>query len=536
MPSMPKTGDAGSSRNLRGPLPGHLPGPGPGWLVAPTRTRGAARRRREAIALPGGPGDARREPHRTLAAGAPPAAGLSLGLRVPRRVRVALGLAACLAAAGIALGAMRVRSARPDPPALAVMPFLDLGGDPAPEYLGDGIAQEIADRLSSVVPVVDRTGVELRERAGQGAAALGQELGAGYVVQGGVLRGGDRILVRAALVRTADGRRMWAGELDLPLDEVSGVHERVTSGVLHALGVAAGPGEERAPGRRATPSARVYDEYLQGVLAFRAGPGAARLREAGAHLERAVALDPGYGPALAELASIELELHRGFDPRPDRLDRAEELVERALAIDPRLATARLVQGRVRASRSDYTGAAAIFERLAADEPRSDRAWDHLCWALGYVWPRRLAEAEWACRRALELDPGHGETHYHLLRAVAAQGRREEAAEILARIEQRVAGSLVCAGRYVAWMEADRPGQALTGLTACGELSSTGLGLAWQATALAQLRRLDEALARLEEALARGYRDVADLRLSRLNEPLRDDPRLEPLLARYGCPR
>src|SRR5207249_4664329 len=100
-------------------------------------------------------------------------------------------------------------------------------------------------------------------------------------------------------------------------------------------------------------------------------------------------------------------------------------------------------GEVRAARYDYAGAAAIFARLVEEEPQSYVAWDLLCWAQGYLTPPRAAEAEQACRRSLQINPAHSNTHYHLTRALLLQQKMAEARRALADLDQsKKSGSML----------------------------------------------------------------------------------------------
>ena len=452
------------------------------------------------------------------------------------RARVAALVAACIVALLGTAGAIflhgRTASRVSQITRVAVLPFANLSGDPGQEYLGDGIAQEIAGKLSSVVPVVSGPGVERYKHAHPGAPAIGRELGVAFIVEGSVRRAGKRIRVNATVVRAIDSRQMWSDEIDVPFELVLELQEQVASRVASALGITLGPEQLRSLGPRSARSPEAYDEYLQGEFAWSSVDERAKNDEARLHYERALALDPAYAAALARLAAVEANEYRVFAGGAEHLDRAETLVERALRIDPRLGAARLAHANLRGARFDYQGAAAEYEQLVRDEPLNGEAWDMLCWSLGYAWPRRLADAERACLRSLELTPSTGTTHYHLVRALALQGKLAEAASLQQQVEQLYAGTFyVPYGRFVIAMEAGRPGDALAALRMSSAIGN--VYLAWQAAALAQDGQIEEAFARLEEALDTGYRDAADLRNSRWYEPLRRDPRFEKLLAGHG---
>jgi TolB-like protein/tetratricopeptide (TPR) repeat protein len=457
-------------------------------------------------------------------------------LKRPRRSRaraavtVAIGLVAVLGVGG-AVVLYRRTITPPSVARVAVLPFKNLSGDSGQEYLGDGIAQEIAWKLTTVVPVVAGSSVERYKHANPGALAIGRELDVAYIVEGGVARSGARIVVNTSVTRTADSRRMWSDKVDVPLEETLDVPERVASRVVLSLGLTLGSEQRSSIVRSGTRSTQAYDEFLQGEFALNSLAVGGRLSEARVHYERAVALDPRYAQALARLAALDANEYRDV-PTKERYDRAKGLIERALSIDPHLGIAREARAFLRANAYDWQGAATEFEALVRDEPLNWQAWDFLCWTLGYVWPQRLAEAERACLRARELNPNDGLIHYHLVRALAQQGKHAEAEKAQQQVERLNAGTIyVAAGRFAIAMAKGRLRDALAVISKSG-IAAVGK---WEteAAALSLDGQIDEAFARLEKSLQAGFRDVAELRNAPWYEPLRQDPRFEKLLAKYG---
>ena len=418
------------------------------------------------------------------------------------------------------------------PTRVAVLPLVNLSGDEAQEYFSDGMTEEITSRLSRLagLAVTSRTSATHYKGSPRSAREIGAELAVTYLVEGSVRRAGDRIRVTASLVRTADAVRLWSEDLDARFDDVFSVQERIASRIVEALGVTLSPREERALRSWGTRNAAAYDEYLRGMAKFTEDPDVrANVDAATAHFERAIAIDAEFAPALAGLASCEAMIYRNWESRPARLQRAEALAGKALALDPQLVPALKAAADVRGYRFDYVGAANQFRRITALTPRDHVVWDQLCWALGYIVPPALDEAETACRRAIALEPRYGPTWYHQLRLHVLSGRLEAAEVDLVELERLSAGTLGTPARYWLAMGRGRPAEALRVL----EGRDTNVDQAWRTTALAQLGRKDQAFEALEAALAGGYRDVADLRASRWYEPLRRDPRWEAALARHG---
>ena len=417
------------------------------------------------------------------------------------------------------------------PVTLAILPLSNLSGDASQEYFSDGMTEEITGKLSRLrgLAVTAGSTVAKYRGASKGAREIGKELGVAYLLEGSVRRAGDRIRVSANLVRTADGVQAWAESMDARLDDIFEVQERVASRVVEALQVSLSPDEAGALRRWGTVNPGAYDEYLRGQALVERIQVRESVEAARGHFERALRIDPAFAPAMAGLAFAEGTMYRNFDASPERLTRARALLDRALAIDPRLPRALAASGVVRtASSPDYRGAAEDFRRLTVVDPQNYEGWWYLCFALGYVIPAEAIEAERACRRALELNPGAVEVNYHLARSLILQGRlaeAEQAIDLLAKVSPDAA--FVLWGRFFLHLYSNRPREALL------LLAKVSQPQAWKSVALARAGDLDGALAALEEALAKGYRDVAQLRQEPMMEPLRRDPRFARLLAKHG---
>jgi serine/threonine-protein kinase len=462
----------------------------------------------------------------------------------PRKLRLGLLLLAIgllAAAPGTAWYFLVRKPAPPAPtapavaqkPSIAVLPFVNLSSDKEQEYLSDGIAEEINIKLSRLkgLAVAARTSVARFKGATLKPSEIGAALGVAWLLEGSVRRAGDRIRVTTTLLKAEDGFRVWSEDAEAKLDDIFAVQERIASRTVDALALQLTPDERHSLSDWGTRNARAYDAYLQGQALYESFERREQFDAALGHFGRALAIDPRFAPALAGLGSVEAQYYRDFEADPARLARAEDAARRALEIDPRLGRAMLALGEVQMARFDYVGAAAVFARLAEEEPQNYLAWDFLGWAKGYQTPPLAAEAEQACRRCLQLNPAYTNGHYHLARALLLQGEYEEAAREIAVLEaQRPGSSLARAGRFWLDLLQGRPRQALA---AIARDTPTPLNLSWIAMARAQLGERDAAFEALEKALAGGYRDAGELRASRLFAPLRGDPRFKGLLRKHG---
>jgi TolB-like protein len=416
---------------------------------------------------------------------------------------------------------------------IAVLPFVNMSSDPAQDYLGDGVAAEITTKLSGLkgLLVKGRTGVTRFKGTTLSAKEIGSSLGVRWLLEGSVARAGNRIRVTTALLKAPDGFEVWSENTDAKIDDIFSMQEHIAARTAQALAVKLTPEERHSLSDWGTHSAAAYDEYLQGQILYERVMDRARFEASLPHFERALAIDPRFAPAMAGYASVEAQMYRDFDSDPARLARADNLVRRALEINPHLGRALMAGAEIRLARYDYDGAAEQFALVTADEPDNYVAWDARCWAEGYRTPPNASEAEQYCRRALQINPGHYNAEYHLARALLQQGKFAEADQAIVKVDEAAPGSaLGRSGHFWADLYEGRARQALEVLN---QDSPTPLRSAWRAMAFGQLGELDAAFASLQLAMAGGYRDVRELRGSRWFVPLRKDARFEALLQRHG---
>jgi len=383
--------------------------------------------------------------------------------RVPRRrylIAVGAGALALIVALAIAwqLAALnaRTRSApeggRGGPTTLAVLPFSSPGAGRA--YLGKGFAEDIASALARYSGLaVIATHSSFRYADEPNPARAGRALGARYVLTGSVAHGTATAHIRATLIDTTDGARVWSERIDWPatgfFEAQFGIADRV-AGRLAAGSDRAGPGDGRRMPHANLPA---YDRYLLArELLRRRGesdrPGAAVL--AARHLlERAVAADPGFAPYYALLsethraAYAEPMRHPALDPeRGSRsaIEFAHQLASRAAALDGNSAAVWTQLGWVLHWRGLPDEAIAAFERARALDPSvvDARAGEPL------IRVGRAVEAVPIIERALRLDPfAAPETLASLGHAYYLLGDSGKAAEALAACVQRAPGFAFC---------------------------------------------------------------------------------------------
>ena len=127
--------------------------------------------------------------------------------------------------------------ALPDKPSIAVLPFVNMSGDPEQEYFCDGISEEIITALSKIPElfVIARNSSFVYKGKPVNVQQVGRELGVGYVLEGSVRRGGDRLRVTAQLIDARTGRHVWAERYDRPLEDIFALQDEITLRIIFAL-------------------------------------------------------------------------------------------------------------------------------------------------------------------------------------------------------------------------------------------------------------------------------------------------------------
>ena len=338
-------------------------------------------------------------------------AGLAAGVVALRRASSAAPTVAGTPGARPDGGSPDAASAAPAGPALAVLPFENIGhADDA--YFAQGVSDELTSRLTSFVGMrVMSTGSTRQYRSTtKSLADVARELGVDYVLDGHVRwdrsdSAAPRVRVAVELIRTRDGSSVWADRYEANTEDLFAVEGRIGEKVAGALEVALQDRERRAISARRTENFEAYTYFLRAEALRTAVPEALNSRpRALAMYERAVALDPTFALAFARLAQTHGEIYwANTDRTAKRLSLMRAAAETAVRLDPTLPEAHLVLGYYyyRGLR-DYDRALAEFAVGLQRQPGQDE----LLLARGAVLRRqgRFAEAAPDLARAAELDP------------------------------------------------------------------------------------------------------------------------------------
>jgi adenylate cyclase len=309
---------------------------------------------------------------------------------------------------------------------IAVLPFLDMSEKKDQEYFSDGLSEELLNLLSKVpeLHVAARTSAFSFKGKSDDIPTIARKLLVAHVLEGSVRKSGNHLRVTAQLVRANNGYHLWSETYDRQLIDVFKVQDEIAGAVVTALKVSLLGGEP--PHATTTQDTRAYTLLLQARFIGNRGTDE-DFKKCIEYLEQAVRLDPTYAPAWAYLSrTLSAAASEGVIPRQPGRERALRAAERALAIDPKLASAHLAMGKIRLM-FDWDWAAADAEIKQARELDPGDS-GPLVWAGIFAKVvGRLGDALPLYQQAIALDPVNPRHYVTIARAYYAMGRFSDAA-------------------------------------------------------------------------------------------------------------
>jgi len=266
----------------------------------------------------------------------------------------------------------------PSKPSIAVMPFANLSGDPEQAYFADGMVEEIVAALSRFKSIfVIGSGSTLSFKgAAIGPREVARSLGVRYVLEGSVRKAGGRVRIAVKLTDAADGAQIWADRFDDTLDDVFALQDNVALTVAGVIEPAVLTAEIRRASKRPTEHMGGYDLYLRAVPLSQSFE-AADVFQALDLLDRAVVLDPDFGPALALAAQCHqwvMTFGWSDDPQTHRR-RGIDLARRAVDVGGDDANVLAMAANVMSGLDgDLDKAISLADRAMALNPGASRVW------------------------------------------------------------------------------------------------------------------------------------------------------------------
>jgi TolB-like protein len=304
----------------------------------------------------------------------------------------------------------------PPPHSIAVLPFVNMSGDPKQEYFSEGLTEELLNSLSRIneLQVAARTSSFSFQGEHPDIATVAHKLNVGAVLEGSVRRSGHTIRVTAQLINAVSGFHLWSQTYDRDLGDVLKLQTEIATTVASYLRVALLEGTGRRIELGGTTDPAAFDAYLRGLKIARTADSAAEARAALAAYTDAVQHDPDFATAFAE-RSVELTNFADFDAHGaeagEAYDRALADARTAVRLAPDLALGHYVLGVARENFLQIPEASEEFDRAAELAPGSARI--QAAYSRHSAQLRHTAAALSAGRRAIALDP----LNFHVHRTV-----------------------------------------------------------------------------------------------------------------------
>jgi adenylate cyclase len=333
----------------------------------------------------------------------------------------------------------KMGSQLPEKLSIAVLPFTNMSGDPKQEYFSDGITEEIITQLARFpdVHVIARNSTFTYKGKPVKIQQVGQELGVRYVLEGSVLRFGDRVRITAQLVDAATGGHIWAERYDRENEDIFALQDDISQHIAAALGSSSGALEitERKRVMSSDPNnLSAFDTFLRATEYFQRYTKDDNLKARKLAI-KATELKPDYAQAYGGVGWTHLidYFFRWTESPEKSLDQAFEWAQKALAIDSTDYESYWLLARIYTRQKKYDKALASAQRALSLNPNSAL----LLKSLGgnvFTYLGRAREAAEMIEKAMRLDPRHSNSWYGSLgRAYYAAGQYEKAVKALKHI-------------------------------------------------------------------------------------------------------
>jgi TolB-like protein/Tfp pilus assembly protein PilF len=456
---------------------------------------------------------------------------------------------------------------------LAVLPLQNLSGDPAQEYFADGMTEELITSLAKIgaLKVISRTSAMRYKGTNKPLPQIAQELKVDALVEGSVVRSGNRVRVTAQLIHAATDAHLWAESYEQDLRDLMHLQSEIARAIAREIQVKLRP-EDRERLAAARPvNAAAHEAYLRGRVSWNKQTDEA-LKKAVEFFQQAIDEDPLYAPAYAGMADTYIaRAFFAYSAMTDMGPLASAAARRAIELDDKLPEGHVSLGLVKAFHDwSWPDAEREFKRAIELRPSYGDAhhwYSHYFQALGQVDPalgemkraleldpltphihndigrylyfkRQYDQAIEQFQKAIEVNPSYHQLYWDLGNTYSQKSMFREALAAQEKAYELSNGSVFFKGtiayNYAAWGRRDK---ALELLAELKELSKRNyvlpLEMAITYAALGEKERAFELLNKACEE--RSYRLAIAIKLDPRYDPLRSDSRFQDLLRRMGLP-
>ena len=327
-------------------------------------------------------------------------------IAVPLVVAIGAGILLVVSVAGLRDCVLRAVGAVREPPpqirSLAVLPLENLTGDPGQEYFADGMTDELITELGKVsaLRVISRNSVMLYKGKRKSTPEIARELNVDAVVEGAVMRSGERVRITAQLIQGRTDRHLWAESYERDLRDILTLQSELARAIAEEIRIKSTPQERARMASRGSVDPEAYDAYMKGQRAMDPRTYDIAIK----YFQQAVEKEPNFAMAYAGLAGAYSELGNAELISPqESYPKAKAAAMKALEIDDTLVAPHLTLGWAKLRFDwDWTGADSEYRRAFQLNPSSAEA--HMDYACFLPFLGRFDEARAEIRQAQELDP------------------------------------------------------------------------------------------------------------------------------------
>jgi adenylate cyclase len=350
----------------------------------------------------------------------------------------------------------------PDKPSIAVLPFVDMSGDPEQEYLSDGITDQIITGLSKIPKLFVIASQSSFTYKGKSVKIqkVAEDLGVRYVLEGSIQRSAERIRITAQLIDAITGHHLWAERYDRDIGDIFALQDDITMNIMTAMQVKLTLGEQQRYLEKGTDNYEAYMKYIQAydfLYKFNKDDNILSRRMA----EESIALDPRFAAPYSVLGWTHyVDLRSGWSKSPEQsFSQGMELAKKALAMDDSLPCAHGLLGWLYMITGKYEKANAECRRALEVGPNQEETYKYLGWSL--IYSGRSEEATPILERGIRLSPSSpaSTTLQGLGLANLFTGRYEQAISACKKAVAVTPNALAHLFLTVAYSAAGREGEA-----------------------------------------------------------------------------
>ena len=367
----------------------------------------------------------------------------------PARLAILATLVGALILGGFILARyVRQRSTPPvttEIKSLAVLPMVNLSGDPSEDYFADGMTDTLIAGLAKVgsLRVTSRTSVMQFKGSQKPLKEIARELNVDAIVEGSVQRFGDQVRINVQLIHAATDQHLLAQSYDRELRDILTLQNEVARAVTQKIQIKLTPQDQVRLARAVPINPAAYDDFLRGRF-YLGRQTKADNEKAIEFLSRAVSTDPSFAAAQAELAQACVWRLFLFTPDEKQWDeKAFVAVEKALSLDPDLPAAHLARGRLLwtpANHFPHDKAIQEYHHALDLDPSLDEARNQL--ALVYSHVGLLDEALQELEKAIAVNPSNSLARFRVGEIYLFQGKQEQALTALRNVPPDVNPALI----------------------------------------------------------------------------------------------